>query len=107
MEKWKAEGGLEQLKAAKKEAKKEARLAKSGGSPKKKAKAAGAAPSGSKAPTFEGAGFKSKEFVEDSDSGKGELSQILLFEPCKLELSSVIKELSSNLTEILLIGNEL
>ena len=38
MEKWKAEGGLEQLKAAKKEAKKEARLAKSGGkaSPKKK-----------------------------------------------------------------------
>merc|ERR1719237_1117160 len=50
MEKWKAEGGLEQLKAAKKEAKKEARLAKSGGSPKKKAKAkvAGAAPSGSK-----------------------------------------------------------
>ena len=84
MEKWKAEGGLEQLKAAKKEAKKEARLAKSGGSPKKKAKAAGAAPSGSKAPTFEGAGFKSKEFVEDSDSGKGELSQILLFKPCKL-----------------------
>ena len=71
MEKWKAEGGLEQLKAAKKAAKKEERLAQagtSGGSPKKakatrsKAKAPASGPAASS--------IKSKEFIEDSDSGK-------------------------------------
>jgi len=69
MEKWKAEGGLEQLKAAKKEAKKEARLAKAGGSkssPKKKAGKAKASASGPASTSF-----KSKEFIEDSDSGSG------------------------------------
>ena len=53
MEKWKAEGGLEQLKAAKKAAKKEG---------KGKAKAAASGPPAS--------GIKSKEFIESSDSGK-------------------------------------
>lgn len=67
MEKWKAEGGLEALKAAKKAAKKQASAASgSGGSKKSKAKAAAAAVASSSAGT--GAGFKSKEFIEDDDS---------------------------------------
>ncbi len=71
MEKWKAEGGAEQLAAAKKQARKEKRLAKAGKSaksggeskPKKPSSAGPVDPKGGS-----GGGFKSKEFIEDSDS---------------------------------------
>ena len=70
MEKWKAEGGLEQLKAAKKAAKREAK-----GLPPVKSKKRNKPSTSGGSPTKEptggsGAGFKSKEFIEDSDSGK-------------------------------------
>ena len=72
MAKWMAEGGAEQIKAAKKEAKAAKRAEKAGkggGGGKSKKSKSTAGPS--KEPTGgSGAGYKSKEFVVDSDSGK-------------------------------------
>ena len=60
MEKWKAEGGDEAIKAAKKQAKKDKRESKKASSPKKpvevKPSTAGT-----------GANFKSKEYIESSE----------------------------------------
>ena len=70
MEKWMAEGGAEQIKAAKKEARAAKRAEKGGGGGKSSKKSKSTA-STSKEPTGgSGAGYKSKEFIVDSDSGK-------------------------------------
>merc|ERR1719433_1572720 len=69
MEKWKSEGGEDKLKQAKKEAKKAAKAASGGSKPK-------AGPKSKTSPKKKvtessagsGAGFKSQEFIEDSDS---------------------------------------
>ncbi len=69
MEKWKAEGGLEKLKAAKKAAKAAQKEAKGGGS-KAKPKSKSSKPK-AEAPSTSGGtgtGFKSKEFIEDDSS---------------------------------------
>ena len=72
MEKWKSEGGEDKLKQAKKEAKKAAKAAAGGSKPK-------AGPKSKTSPKKKvtessagsGAGFKSQEFIEDSDSSSG------------------------------------
>ena len=63
--KWKSEGGDEAIKAAKKEARKEKRAAKDSGSTDKKSK-----PSSTTQLSSAGTGshFKSKEYIESSDS---------------------------------------
>ena len=69
MEKWMAEGGAEQIKAAKKEARAAKRAEKGGGGGGKSSKKSKSNPT--KEPTGgSGSGFKSKEFIVDSDSGK-------------------------------------
>ena len=66
------EGGAEQIKAAKKEARAAKRAEKGGGGggkSSKKSKSTASNPT--KEPTGgSGAGYKSKEFIVDSDSGK-------------------------------------
>ena len=65
-----AEGGAEQIKAAKKEARAAKRAEKGGGGGKSSKKSKSTA-STTKEPTGgSGAGYKSKEFIVDSDSGK-------------------------------------
>ena len=64
------EGGAEQIKAAKKEARAAKRAEKGGGGGKSSKKSKSTA-STTKEPTGgSGAGYKSKEFIVDSDSGK-------------------------------------
>ena len=63
--KWKAEGGDEAIKAAKKEARKEKRAAKESGSTDKKNKPSSSTKSSS---VGTGSHFKSKEYIESSDS---------------------------------------
>lgn len=69
MEKWKAEGGLEAMKAAKKAAKKQ-KAAASGSATKSKSKSSAAASASAAAASSagSGAGFKSKEFIESDSS---------------------------------------
>lgn len=63
-----AEGGAEQIKAAKKEARAAKRAEKGGGGGKSSKKSKS---NPTKEPTGgSGSGFKSKEFIVDSDSGK-------------------------------------
>ena len=71
MEKWMAEGGAEQIKAAKKEARAAKRAEKGGGAGGKSSKKSKSTANPTKEPTGgSGAGYKSKEFIVDSDSGK-------------------------------------
>ena len=65
LEKWKAEGGDEALKAAKKQAKKEKRAAEASKSGEKKSKSS--TPSAKLSSVGTGSHFKSKEYIESSD----------------------------------------
>ena len=65
LEKWKAEGGDEAIKAAKKQAKKEKRAAEASKSGEKKSKSSTSATKLSSVGT--GSHFKSKEYIESSD----------------------------------------
>ena len=87
MEKWMNEGGAEQIKAAKKEARAAKRAEKGGGGGGKSSKKSKSNPT--KEPTGgSGSGFKSKEFIVDSDSGKLGRMEILSPRASVFEYSS-------------------
>ena len=66
--KWKSEGGDEALKAAKKQAKKEKRAAEGKGSSKSSKPKSSATVEKTLSSAGTGTSYKSKEYIEDSDS---------------------------------------